>query len=105
MTYDRRVPGAIAQRINGVMVSMVARARPWPTRYSICRSVGACSSVTVIEIYEGMVVGIHSRGNDLNVVNPDESEAAHEHSRRRLGREPAADAAGALQPRAGPGVH
>ena len=66
--YDRRVPGPIAQRVNGVMVSTVAgKALAYalfnlPDRGRLFIGHGD-------EVYEGMVVGIHSRGNDL-IVNP-----------------------------------
>lgn len=66
--YDRQVPGAIGQRNNGVLVSMVAgKALAYSLfnlqeRGSLFLSHGAA-------VYEGMIVGIHSRGNDL-VVNP-----------------------------------
>ncbi len=66
--YDRQVPGTIGQRNNGVLVSMVAgKALAYSLfnlqeRGSLFLSHGAA-------VYEGMIVGIHSRGNDL-VVNP-----------------------------------
>jgi GTP-binding protein len=37
-------------------------------RCGTCRSAGACSSSPARHLYEGMIVGIHSRDNDL-VVN------------------------------------
>ena len=44
-------------------------ARPSPTRCGSCRSAAACSWSHNEPVYEGMIIGIHSRDNDL-VVNP-----------------------------------
>jgi GTP-binding protein len=66
--YDRRVPGAIAQRINGVMISMVQGKALAYALFNL-QERGRLLISHGDEIYEGMVVGIHSRGNDLNV-NP-----------------------------------
>jgi GTP-binding protein len=66
--YDKRVPGAIAQRNNGVMVSMVAGKALAYALYNL-QERGRLFIGHGIEVYEGMVVGIHSRGSDL-VVNP-----------------------------------
>ena len=57
----------IAERRNGVLVSAEDGKRLF-TRYGSCRSAAACSW-TPARLYEGMVVGLHSRDNDL-VVNP-----------------------------------
>ncbi len=66
--YDRRVPGAIAQRSNGVMVSMVAGKALAYSLFNL-QERGRLFIGHGDEVYEGMVLGIHSRGNDL-VVNP-----------------------------------
>jgi GTP-binding protein len=66
--YDRRVPGAIAQRINGVMVSTVAGKALAYSLFNL-QDRGRLFVSHGDEVYEGMVVGIHSRGNDL-IVNP-----------------------------------
>ena len=44
------------------------------------------------KLYEGMIIGIHSRDNDL-VVNPDQGQAAHQRPRFGQGRSGAPDAA------------
>ncbi len=66
--YDRRVPGAIAQRNSGVMVSKVTGKALAYSLFSL-QERGRLFIGHGDEVYEGMVVGIHSRGNDL-VVNP-----------------------------------
>jgi GTP-binding protein len=66
--YDRRVPGAIGQRINGVMVSTVSGKALAYSLFNL-QERGRLFLGHGDEVYEGMVVGIHSRGNDLNV-NP-----------------------------------
>ena len=66
--YDAAVPSGIGQRINGVMISnMQGKALAYglfnlQERGRLFLGHGA-------DVYEGMVVGIHSRNNDL-VVNP-----------------------------------
>jgi GTP-binding protein len=40
-----------------------------PTRCSACRTAANCSSIPGQDVYEGQVIGLHSRDNDL-VVNP-----------------------------------
>ena len=66
--YDRRVPDAIGQRNNGVLVS---KAQGKALAYSLfnLQNRGCLFLGHDDEVYEGMLVGIHSRGNDL-VVNP-----------------------------------
>jgi GTP-binding protein len=66
--YDQRVPAAIGQRNNGVMVS---KAQGKALAYSLynLQDRGRLFLGHGEEVYEGMLVGIHSRGNDL-VVNP-----------------------------------
>ena len=66
--YDTAVPAGIGQRINGVLISnMQGKALAYglfnlQERGRLFLGHGA-------DVYEGMVVGIHSRNNDL-VVNP-----------------------------------
>ena len=43
------------------------RAPPPPTRSTACRTAACCFVSAGIEVYEGMVVGEHSRDNDLDV--------------------------------------
>ncbi len=66
--YDRRVQAAIGQRNNGVLVS---KAQGKALAYSLVnlQDRGRMFLGHGDEVYEGMLVGIHSRGNDL-VVNP-----------------------------------
>ena len=66
--YDQRVPAAIGQRNNGVLVS---KAQGKALAYSLynLQDRGRLFLGHGQEVYEGMLVGIHSRGNDL-VVNP-----------------------------------
>ena len=66
--YDRRVPVAIGQRNNGVLVS---NSKGKALAYSLfnLQDRGRLFLRHGEDVYEGMLVGIHSRGNDL-VVNP-----------------------------------
>jgi GTP-binding protein len=66
--YDRKVPTAIGQRHNGVMIS---KEYGKALAYSLfnLQDRGRMFLGHGDEVYEGMLVGIHSRGNDL-VVNP-----------------------------------
>jgi GTP-binding protein len=66
--YDQRVAAAIGQRNNGVLVS---KAQGKALAYSLfnLQNRGRLFLGHSDEVYEGMLVGIHSRGNDL-VVNP-----------------------------------
>ncbi len=66
--YDRQVPGTIGQRNNGVLVSMVAGKAVAYSLFNL-QERGSLFVRHGTAIYEGMIVGIHSRGNDL-VVNP-----------------------------------
>ena len=54
-------------------------------RCGTCRSAAGCSSARANRVYEGMIVGIHSRDNDL-VVNPIKEQEAHQRPRRGQGR-------------------
>ncbi len=66
--YDRKVPALIGQRNNGVMVSMVAGKALAYALFNL-QERGRLFVEHGREVYEGMLIGIHSRGNDL-VVNP-----------------------------------
>ncbi|MGI9290338.1 MAG: translational GTPase TypA [Gammaproteobacteria bacterium] len=66
--YDTAVKETIGQRINGVMVSTVQGKALAYALYNL-QDRGRLFIGHGQEVYEGMVVGIHSRGNDL-VVNP-----------------------------------
>ncbi|MDJ0927490.1 MAG: translational GTPase TypA [Gammaproteobacteria bacterium] len=66
--YDRHVRGAIAQRINGVMISNVTGKALAYSLFNL-QERGRLLVGHGDEVYEGMVVGIHSRDNDLPV-NP-----------------------------------
>jgi GTP-binding protein len=66
--YAPRVPGEIGQRHNGVLVSMVAGKALAYALFNL-QERGALLIGHGEEVYEGMIVGIHSRGNDLPV-NP-----------------------------------
>ncbi len=60
--------GDIGQRINGVMISMVAGKALGYALFNL-QERGRMFIEHGVEVYEGMVIGIHSRDNDL-VVNP-----------------------------------
>ncbi len=66
--YDRRVGGAIAQRNNGVLVSTVTGKALAYALFNL-QERGSLFIGHGDEVYEGMVVGIHQRQNDL-IVNP-----------------------------------
>ncbi len=66
--YDRYVPGALAQRNNGVLVSMVD-GKSLGYALDNLQERGRLFIGHGEAVYEGMIVGIHSRQNDL-VVNP-----------------------------------
>ncbi|MCZ6880616.1 MAG: translational GTPase TypA, partial [Gammaproteobacteria bacterium] len=66
--YDRQVPGTIGQRNNGVLVSMVTGKALAYSLFNL-QERGSLFLGHGAAVYEGMIVGIHSRGNDL-VVNP-----------------------------------
>jgi GTP-binding protein len=66
--YDRRVPSTIGQRNNGVLVSMVEGKALAYALFNL-QERGRLFSAHGDEIYQGMLIGIHNRGNDL-VVNP-----------------------------------
>ncbi|WP_460027899.1 translational GTPase TypA [Methyloparacoccus murrellii] len=60
--------GDIGQRINGVMISMVAGKALGYALFNL-QERGRMFIEHGTEVYEGMIIGIHSRDNDL-VVNP-----------------------------------
>jgi GTP-binding protein len=66
--YDRQIPDALGQRNNGVLVSKVAGKSLAYALFNL-QERGRLFVGHGDAIYEGMIVGIHSRRNDL-VVNP-----------------------------------
>jgi len=66
--YARRVGGSIAQRNNGVLVSNVQGKALAYALFNL-QERGRLFIGHGAPVYEGMIVGIHQRGNDL-VVNP-----------------------------------
>ena len=66
--YSRRVPAAIGQRNNGVLISMVAGKALAYALFNL-QERGRLFIGHGEPVYEGMICGIHSRGSDL-VVNP-----------------------------------
>jgi GTP-binding protein len=66
--YAPRAPGTIGQRINGALVSMVQGKAVGYALFNL-QERGALFIGHGVEVYEGMIIGIHSRDNDL-MVNP-----------------------------------
>ena len=66
--YAPRVAGEIGQRSNGVLVSTVAGKALAYALFNL-QERGSLFIGHGVQVYEGMVIGIHSRGNDLPV-NP-----------------------------------
>jgi GTP-binding protein len=66
--YDRYIPQELGQRVNGVLVSMVNGKALAYALYNL-QERGRLMIGHGEAVYEGMIVGVHSRGNDL-VVNP-----------------------------------
>jgi GTP-binding protein len=66
--YAPRIPGTIAQRTNGTLVSMV-RGKALAYALFNLQERGKLFIGHGAPVYEGMIVGIHKRQNDL-VVNP-----------------------------------
>ncbi|NVJ49254.1 MAG: translational GTPase TypA [Gammaproteobacteria bacterium] len=66
--YDVAVPGALAQRHNGVLISNGDGKALGYALFSL-QERGRLFLGHGVEVYEGMVIGIHSRDNDLTV-NP-----------------------------------
>ena len=66
--YAPRIPGAIAQRSNGTLVSMVQGKALAYALFNL-QERGKLFLGHQAPVYEGMIIGIHKRQNDL-VVNP-----------------------------------
>ncbi len=66
--YDRHVPETIGQRSNGVLVSMVAGKALAYALFNL-QDRGRLMAVHGDPVYEGMIIGINSRKDDL-AVNP-----------------------------------
>jgi len=66
--YDRRVESSLGQRNNGVLISMVAGKALAYALFNL-QERGRLMAKHADEVYEGMVIGINSRVDDLNV-NP-----------------------------------
>ena len=66
--YGPMKAGEMAHRINGVMISMIAGKTLAYSLFSL-QDRGRLCIDPGLEVYEGQIVGIHSRDNDL-VVNP-----------------------------------
>jgi GTP-binding protein len=66
--YAPRVDGEIGQRTNGVLVSMVNGKALAYALFNL-QERGSLFIGHAEEVYEGMIIGLHSRGNDLPV-NP-----------------------------------
>jgi GTP-binding protein len=66
--YAPRAKGEIGQRINGALVSMVQGKALGYALFNL-QERGSLFIGHGVEVYEGMIIGIHSRENDL-MVNP-----------------------------------
>jgi GTP-binding protein len=66
--YAERLPGEIGQRTNGALVSMVNGKALAYALFNL-QERGSLFIGHGTEVYEGMIIGAHSRGNDLPV-NP-----------------------------------
>jgi GTP-binding protein len=66
--YAPRASGIIGQRINGALVSMVQGKAVGYALFNL-QERGSLFIGHGVEVYEGMIIGIHSRDNDL-MVNP-----------------------------------
>jgi GTP-binding protein len=66
--YAPRASGSIGQRINGALVSMVQGKALGYALFNL-QDRGSLFIGHGLEVYEGMIIGIHSRDNDL-MVNP-----------------------------------
>jgi len=67
-SYAPRAPGEIGQRRNGALVSTVAGKALAYALFNL-QERGSLFIGHGVEVYEGMIIGVHSRGNDLPV-NP-----------------------------------
>src|SRR5262245_62047812 len=66
--YGPAASGSIGQRVNGALVSMVQGKAVGYALFNL-QERGALFIGHGVEVYEGMIIGIHSRDNDL-MVNP-----------------------------------
>jgi GTP-binding protein len=66
--YDRQVPVAIGQRTNGVMVS-TEQGKALAYALFNLQERGRLFATHADPVYEGMIIGLNSRGNDM-IVNP-----------------------------------
>ncbi|MFK7731133.1 MAG: translational GTPase TypA [Pseudomonadales bacterium] len=66
--YARLKEGPVARRQNGVLVSMVSGKTLGYALFTL-QERGRLYIQPGVDVYEGMIMGLHSRGNDL-VVNP-----------------------------------
>ena len=66
--YDKVKPGEIGKRKNGVMVSMVSGKALGYALFNL-QDRGQLFINPNLEVYEGMIIGMHNRDNDLTV-NP-----------------------------------
>ena len=64
--YGPKVDGAIGQRINGVMISNATGSSPAYAQFAM-QERGRLLIDAGEEVYEGQIVGIHSKDNDLTV--------------------------------------
>ena len=64
--YGPKVDGAIGQRINGVMISNATGSSPAYAQFAM-QERGRLLIDAGEDIYEGQIVGIHSKDNDLTV--------------------------------------
>ena len=64
--YGPQVKGAIAKRVNGVMISNGTGSSPAYAQYAM-QERGRLLIPEGAEIYEGQIVGIHAKDNDLTV--------------------------------------
>ncbi len=68
LKYDAMAPGELGRRINGVLISNGQGKAVAFSLFNLQNS-GRLFLGHGVELYEGMIIGIHSRANDL-VVNP-----------------------------------
>ncbi len=81
-----RIKGPIEGRRNGVLISTAQGAAVAYALWNL-EERGPMFITPGAEVYAGMIIGAHSRGNDLDV-NPLQGQAAdqHPHHRRRTRR-------------------
>jgi len=68
LKYDTMAPGELGRRQNGVLISNSQGKAVTFSLFNLQNS-GRLFLGHGVELYEGMIIGIHSRSNDL-VVNP-----------------------------------